>query len=264
MLILAGCGKGAPDDPLVARLGDASISQRQLRERYGLPEFPQGKADTTGTAAAWEEAARDWALREILLREAQKRRLDQDTVFLSRMENLRAEILVNLLYERSVSSIPVDSSEIVEEYNSHRQEYISTSDQVDLVYLQAPTRELANQARKALQEGSELADVLGINESLSGEAVGWVSSQDLNAEIAKAVFNLVPGGISYPLKRDAGGYIVLQCRQRRWQGTLLPIEEVYDEIRMKVLQRKRMEAEKELRDSLWSVYKPEILVTTVH
>jgi hypothetical protein len=256
LLILTGCGGKKPEaDPVVARVGMSSATRSQLQTWYSLPVSSDSAA-----APALEEAARDWAMKEILVQETLRRGLDQDTLFLARMQNLRRELLVGLLNERAAAALAVDSSEVIEEYNKNRTEYLVPADQVDLVYILAPSREAAGETRQFLQNGLTLAGILAANPSLTGQAVGWVSQNDLDPVLARAVFALVPGGISYPQKRDDGRYVLLQARQRRLEGTVKSLDEIYGEVYTRILMRKQAEAEKALRDSLWATYRPQISI----
>jgi len=264
LLILPGCAERSMDDHPAARVGDAIITQGELAARYGLSadESPQsnlqGDFIFSGLTTSWEEAARDWAEEEILIQEAKRRGLDQDSLFEARLESLRRKILIAQLYSQVTSSVQVDSPEVLAEYNAQRSEYVTTSDQIDLLYVIAPNRDLANQVRRALQGDSSITEVLSLDDLLMGEAVGWVNDDELDRALAKAAFSLAPGGISYPLKHDRGGYIILQCRKRRPAGTVLPLEEVYEKIHGRVLLHKQLKAEKAFRDSLWAVYNPVI------
>lgn len=259
--LLWGCKGESGGDPPIAQVGNRTISRSELIARYGLNRDQFGSGDEAMTG--WlEEAARKWALDEILIQEAQRRGLDRDKLFLDRMENLRRDILISLLYEKTTASLSVDSSEISQEYNQHQEEYTIGSDQVEMLYILAPTRDLANRARRELQSGSELEEILTLDDQLSGEIVGWVSEKDLHPKIANLAFALVPGGISYPLKHDNGTHIILQCRQRRQAGTILPLKEMEEEIKGRILQRKKFQAEKALKDSLWAAYNPLILLDT--
>jgi peptidyl-prolyl cis-trans isomerase C len=257
LLILAGCGEKPRQDPIAARVGDQSITRSQLQYLYGLP-VPVDSLDTP----ALEEAARDWVQKKILIQEAQRRGLDQDSLYLARMDNLRQELLVGLLYERTASLQDLDTTAVLEEYNSHHSEYLVSSDQIDLVYVLVPSRETANEVRQSLQDGVNLAQILAADETLTGQAVGWVGQGDLDPAIARAAFALVPGGVSYPQKRDDGRYVVLQARQRRLEGTVKAIGEVFLEVHNRLRLNKQAQAEKFLRDSLWTAYKPQIFVAS--
>lgn len=257
-LLLFGCRGRSVDDPVVARLSTAMITRNRLLEEYGLTERAQ-VADSS-FQAAFQDAARNWALREILIQEATKRRLDSDSVFQRRMENLRSEMLINRLYEIIASGIEADSQEVEQEYSNNRDEFACPADQIDLIYIIAPTRETAAEARRLLQEGRELSAILSEVPNSYGDTPGWIAETDLNPKIARSAFSLSPGAVSYPQKRDEGGYIVLQCRQRRFQGTVLPIEEVYDDIKERVLVRIRDEREQALRDSLWNAYQSQLWI----
>lgn len=237
-------------------MGEAVIRREDLQRVYQLPT---GAADSS-SARAWEDAARNWAIREILLQEAAKRRLEQDSLFRARIADLRDALLIQLFYERAALPAEIDSSEVLDEYNRSLGEFVTPGNQIDLAYLQAPTREAADAARRALQAGEDLTAILSQTESLQGQALGWVSYGDLSLDIAKAAFLLPPGAISYPLKYEKGGYIVLHCRQRRAQGTILPLEEVFDQIHDRIKLRQQADAEWTLRDSLWKAYKPEIKI----
>jgi len=237
-------------------VGDSVILREDLQKAYQLPTG----ADDSSSARAWEGAARDWAVREILLQEAGKLRLEQDSLFRERVEELRRELLIQLLYERAAPPGGIDTSEVLDEYNRHLGEFVTPTDQIDLAYLRASTRSAADEARRALQAGPDLSAILSQHETLQGQILGWVNYGDLSPEIAKAAFSLLPGTISYPLKYEKGGYIVLHCRQRRAQGTILPLEEVFEQIQDRIRIRRQADAEWTLRDSLWKAYRPEINV----
>jgi len=207
------------------------------------------------------EAARKWAMEQILIQEAENRNLDQDEAFKDRLSDLRDEILIDMLYDRLTANITVDSAEIQRSYDESRDEYVAPHDQIDLVYILAPSRSLADQVRREFQADKSIEEVLSLDDQLIGEEIGWVMEKDLNPKISKAAFALVPGGISYPLKYDTGSdYIVMVCRQRRQAGTVLPISEVEFRIYERLLSKKMSEAEKSFRDSLWTRYNPRIFI----
>ncbi len=242
---------------MVARVGQQSLTLAQLQTRYGLPAV-EGDSGSAQASPEIEPAARDWCLKEILVQEALKSRLDQDSLFRVNLENLRRELLTNLLYQKYTPDLEIDSLQIRAEYESHLEEYRSSVDQVDLIYFLANSRESSNQVRRALQEGDELEAVLVLDPSLTGERVGWVRAEDLTPEAARSAFSLTPGGLTYPLRQENGKYLILQVKQRRLAGTVLPLSEIAEEIRNKLKLQQQLDSEKSLRDSLWAVYRPEI------
>jgi parvulin-like peptidyl-prolyl isomerase len=257
-LLLFGCGGRPAEDSVAARVGSASITREQLMEEYGLKEWSQNADSSFQTA--FQDAARNWALHEILFQEATKRRLESDSIFQRRMEDLRREMLINRLYETAASAIEAESLEVEQEYLNSREEFVCPADQIDLIYIIAPTRETAAAVRRLLQEGRELTSILSEVPDVYGDAPGWVAETELNPKIARTAFSLPPGAVSYPLKRDEGGYIVLQCRQRRFQGTVLPLDKVFDDVKERVVLKKRDEREQALRDSLWNAYQSQLWI----
>ncbi len=256
LLLLASCGARDEQDPLAAQVGGAHISRMELAKQYGFT----GSGDSTAslTAEQLRDAAEKWAWRQILIQEAKRRRLDQDPQFRRRLEELRDQLLIKMLYQSETDDIRVSDIEIQQEYNRHPDLYVTAHDQIDLIYIIAPSRKKARSARAALQSGKELSEILTADRTLKGEALGWVEEDDLIPEIASAAFALVPGGFSTPLKFGENQYIVLYCRQRRSAGTRLPLAEVSETIESNLLQNKRREAEKKLRDELWITYNPHI------
>lgn len=255
-----GCKSRTEDSQLAAIVGNRSITIEDLIQQYGLDQnlfLADGQVDPELV----REAARRWATEQILIQEAVKRNLDQDQFFIDQLENLRKGILIAMLYDQMTKSISVDSLEIQQEYETHRAEFITAHDQIDLMYILAPNRNLADRVRRELQAGKSYDEVLAFDNQFSGEEVGWVMEKDLNPKIAKAAFALVPGGVSYPLKYDTGSdYIVMVCRQRRQAGTVLPLSEVETKVQEQILLRKKTQTEKTYRDSLWAAYNPRILV----
>lgn len=258
-LMMFGCKSKRVENPVLARVGGEVLLRSDLVAERGLQGIESGSSTTTTTL---QKAAEQWAMNEILIQEATKRRLDQDSLFQIELARIRDNMTIQALYAELEKSIKISDDEIAEEYDLNRQNYTTPLDQVDLVYILCPSRESARKARIELQNGTELSAILSEDYQLQGEEIGWVAEQDLNAQIADVAFALVPGGISSPIQFDQKQYIVIQCRQRRQSGTVLPLEEVEKTIRQHLFTEKKLKTEKALRDSLWVAYSPEIYLNT--
>jgi len=257
--MMFGCKSKRVENPVLARVGGEVLLRSDLVAERGLQGIESGSSTTTTTL---QKAAEQWAMNEILIQEATKRRLDQDSLFQIELARIRDNMTIQALYAELEKSIKISDDEIAEEYDLNRQNYTTPLDQVDLVYILCPSRESARKARIELQNGTELSAILSEDYQLQGEEIGWVAEQDLNAQIADVAFALVPGGISSPIQFDQKQYIVIQCRQRRQSGTVLPLEEVEKTIRQHLFTEKKLKTEKALRDSLWVAYSPEIYLNT--
>ncbi|TKJ41859.1 hypothetical protein CEE37_04635 [candidate division LCP-89 bacterium B3_LCP] len=258
--LVISCGKKADDKPPIATVKNSSVSEADLISRYNLEEFISNSAGKVSSEML-REAARKWAFEQILMQEGDKLNLDQDQLFNERLAAIRREMLIQSLYDHYTMRVSVDSTEIRNEYDANRTVYSTASDQIYFLYVITPDREQAQEVRRSLQSGAEISEAIATDDSFTGEETGWIEKSDLDSEIAKTAFSLLPGGISYPLKlKGDAGYIVMMCRERRQSGTVLPLEEVYKKIHQRLLSRKRINAEIALRDSLWAVYKPQINV----
>ncbi|MBU1650871.1 peptidyl-prolyl cis-trans isomerase, partial [bacterium] len=253
-LLLWGCKKDSVEDPLLIRVGSESIGKQEFLAQGGLQDT---SGNTEISPLILRKAAEQWAMNQILIQEAAKRRLDQDRFFQAELAEIRDKMLIKSLYAELEKSITVGDEEVREEYDLHRQEYVTPADQIDLVYVLCPSRESARHVRTELQNGTALPAILNADFQLVGEDIGWVTKQDINTEIADIAFALVPGGISAPILFDQGQHIVMQCRQRRQAGTVLPLEEIEDIIKRRLFIQKKLRAERDLHDSLWIAYNPE-------
>jgi parvulin-like peptidyl-prolyl isomerase len=211
-----------------------------------------------------EEAARRWALDELLVQEAYKYNLDQDSSVLAQMEALHRNLLIHRLFELYTESLTIDSAAMYENYESKLEEYTAPYDQIELDYIISPNRDLCVQAQRAFNQNENLQAIIARNDQYSGESVSWVGENELDAQIARSAFSLAPGAVSAPLRLTSGGFIVLKCLQRRQEGTILPFEEVAGTIFDRLFLDKKLEIEKSLKDSLWVAYKPEILISSTN
>jgi hypothetical protein len=261
VVISTGCGEKPQNQNFIAKVKDKEITKSELATYFGWTE-EQLNAGNGISEEYVAEAAKKWATEEALYQEAKVRHLDQDSTYVNRIATMQRELLTNRLYELSTASIDVDNNELQEEYRSNREEYRTRNDQLELLYVLATDRDQAALVRKNLMDGVDLGEILTKYSQTRGEDLGWVSKEELDPQIATPASTLVPGGTSYPLKYQEKGYIILQCRQRRLAGTVLPLEEVESEVRGHVMLRKRMEREQALRDSVWASYNPRINITS--
>jgi len=152
-------------------VGDCSISKEDLVAGYGLNAELLDESTESGRIRL-EEAARRWAMDEILIREAIRRRMDQDSSFKARLHNLRRSLLIDLLFETACSAVRVDSVEILEEYDQNRENYVTSQDQIDLIYIIAPDRNRAREVQRQLLNGMALEEILPMYDQIRGWA-GW-------------------------------------------------------------------------------------------
>jgi hypothetical protein len=261
MILITGCGERRSSELPIARVGNRTITQRELMAGYGLNSDQFDPNDPLGKIRL-EEAARRWALDELLVLEAQKYDLDRDSTVLVQVEALRRNLLIHRLFEVLTEPLAIDSAAMYENYESNLEEFTAPHDQIRLEYILSPIRDLSVEAQQALLQGIEIVEILTRDDRYSGESVGWIAESDIDDQIARSAFALAPGAVLAPQRLSSGDYIVLKCLQRRQEGTILPFEEVAGKIHDRLYLQRKLESEKKLKDSLWVAYKPEILISS--
>ncbi|MDQ7037838.1 MAG: peptidyl-prolyl cis-trans isomerase [Aquificota bacterium] len=150
----------------------------------------------------------------------------------------RTELIVKEISSLLLESVGVTEGEIRAYYLLNRREFYRP-DQVKLLRVIAEDKEKALQVYRILREGK-------VPEPSEGVIVGrerWFSIQALPEVVRRRIYPYRVGRVSRPIKLDTG-YLILKVTGRRKAG-ILPLEEVKDLVRRKLLRIKRQEVFRE-------------------
>ncbi len=162
----------------------------------------------------------------------------------------RWEILTHKLENHITKDVRVKEEEIRAYYLLNKREF-RYPDQVKLLRVVAEDRKTAEKAYKALKEGRELPK--------TGITVGrerWYSIHALPKKIRKKLWPYRVGRVSKPIRFEAG-YLILKVLDRRRAGQL-PLSEVRDRVRQKILKMKKEEVFKRWFRSVLRNYRLEV------
>lgn len=239
-LLAAACGGAPPagDAAVVATVGDAVITADDFARSYelGFTHLKHGD-DPRG---AYLQHMIDEAL---LAREGYRQGLDADPEVQAQVANLRAELLVEQVFEREVNRhVEVTDAEIDAAMQQERVQF-------RLRYLPAPGRAAAERlAQAARTEGFDAAR----DRVLAADAGrGWrpedfespyLTAADLDPALLQAVADLPVGAVSAPVPYR-GSYVLLQVADvRRAAGPPAADAEARARYRQVVFQQKAKEA----------------------
>ncbi len=167
------------------------------------------------------------------------------------LEFARTELIVKEISSLLLSGIVVTEGEIRAYYLLNRREFYMP-DQVKLLRVIAESREKAERVYRLLKKGR-------VPEPEEGVIVGkerWFSIQALPKIVRRRIYPYRVGKVSRPIKLDTG-YLILKVTDRREAG-ILPLEEVKDIVRKKLLQIKRQEVFKEWFREILKRYRVEL------
>ncbi len=167
------------------------------------------------------------------------------------IELARSELIVKEITSLLLSSVVVTEGEIRAYYILNRREFYMP-DQVKLLRVLTDDRKKAEKVYRSLKEGR-------IPEPEEGVIVGkerWFSIQALPKVVRRRIYPYRVGKVSRPIKLDTG-YLILKVTGKRKAG-ILPLEEVRDVVRRKLLQIKRQEVFREWFREILKRYKVEV------
>lgn len=212
-LWLFGCGDPV-DDNVVARVDTVEITVEDLL-RFNMDMPALLRSEEQGVQM-WREYLDSMIDMELLLLEAHKQGLDQDSAFLSKWEHERQQKLIREILRREVKEKSAFSSE--ELRRSFEQS--KWNRMLKLARIQVETEEDARQVVEELEQGKGFGEVAklrstdrktasqgGLLDPLYGR--GNVEAQGMPVEVAEEVFALAVGKISRPFE-IGDGYEIFQ------------------------------------------------------
>lgn len=240
LLIFIHCQQPLPETDIIARVGDASLSIRELSE-----EIPQ-QLQTSAKQTEIKEYVIRWINKEVLYQEALSLKLDQRPDFQKELARLKRELLINELLELAIDRNPINISdaEIQKVYDQNDEDFLLNDDVVRCYHILCSTREEAESIRSRLAQGVPFEEVVKTMnpDSLQFKNwdVGYFTKEQIIPEISKEVFSLPVGAYSSAIKSDFG-YHILKVIDKRSKGQKRHLSDVKEEIRMRLTELKRQE-----------------------
>ncbi len=247
VLAAAGCQRHAQTGTVIARVGDAVLTLEDARSSIDTSRIPLERQLPRYVAS--------WVNSELLFQEARRMGLDNADAFQRRRDDAVRSLLVGDLLQQQVYS---DTTGISEEqlrayYEQHRAEFIAREDMMKLNMAAFERRDQASAFAAALARGATWETAARsrkdstVTESSVSMKLGQSYSQQtiFPAELWKVATTLRVNEVSYPVKTDAG-YFLLQPLAIVQKGQ----QADYDMCRSEVLQRSTIEHRRALYDTL--------------
>lgn len=188
-----------------------------------------------------------WIDNEVLYQEALLRNLDEDEDLQKTLEQIKRELIINNLIQRTLQNqVQVSELEVRAYYDSNQVEFVLPEDMVRCEQIVVPTRKQAEEVRKRLRAGEafeELArevSVDSLQRLANGLDSGYVVRDEMIPEIGKVAFSMPVGAYSRPIK-TAYGYHIVKVVDKVKAGEPHRFEEVKDQIRLKLEAQKQQE-----------------------
>jgi len=158
---------------------------------------------------------------------------------------VREELLKAQLINREIrGKVNVTPEEIQRYYEKHKDEFVSTGEEVKVLHILIPlpanaseaqieaAKEQAEQLRKKIDGPSDFANAAKVLGDDSGGDLGYLNPDSMQEELGGAVKKLKPGQVSEPIL--AGGGVHLVMVEEVKQGSDTPVDQFSDTIKQKL------------------------------
>ncbi len=256
VLLLSGCGAKSSQGNALARFDGTVLTDTEYVERLdGLP--PEVRAFA---GQHKKDFLNDMVAEHFLLKEAQKRGVQNDPEVKELMEAARRKIIISRLVEKEIDDkIKLGSDEAERYYNDHRDEFM-TQLTLRASHILVKTEEEAKLIKAQLESGGdfeEMARSSSLDETaIRGGDLGFFQKGRFVPEFEEAVFAMKKGELAGPVQSQFG-YHVIKVTDRL-EPTLRQFRDVEGFVQQRLLSSKRSKAFKDLVEKLKGSSKVEV------
>ena len=219
------CVSAAADD-LVGKMGDVELRSSELMLILDA-QAPDARRQLATDPAALERLVRSELMRKAVLHEAKQKGWDKRKELEPMIERARDQVIVSSFVANVAK--PGDGypseEEIKQFYESNKAQLVAPAQfQLAQIFLPAPEgtdKAKADEAKKKIGElsaklgksGTDFAKLAKENSAHKesaekGGELGWVSEEQMVAEIRRAVSGMAKGEVSPPIKSAAGWHLI--------------------------------------------------------
>lgn len=243
---LLGCGKengtAKSQGPVVLKVNGWSYSAADLEKEIGqqLRQAPQMQpffATKEGQKQFLDRVVR----RELLLQEAEKRKLGEQPEVAEQVANLRRELMIRALVQDEIGNkVKVEEKDVDEYFKAHPEEF--SGDTVHLRHILVQTEEEAKEIQARLAKNESFEELAKKNSRDSATApkggdLGDLSREQMLPDFARVAFDLKPGEVSGPVKTPFGFHLIKLVERKK--GKPLTFEQVKGQLQRRLLDERQ-------------------------
>ncbi len=227
LLTSTGCSERSDPGPVLARVGKAELTLRDLRE--ALPPEVLERTDRQELI----EFANAWIRSELLHQAARDMGYARDPRVRERLAEATRSILVEVFLEDELEVGALISDTEVETYYANNQDtFRRSADEVRVAILWFADTASANRAREAILGGrtfEEMAADTAFAALASDIGGGYVTAGELGEELGPTILRQEVGTLPRPV-RIGTTYVVMRVEERQEAGSVRALWEVREDI----------------------------------
>ncbi len=254
VLGLIACGRegdsGKAQGPTVLKVNDWSYTAVDLEREIGqeIRRAPRELQPFFGSKEGQKQFLERVVRRELLLQEAEKRKLGDQAEVTEQVANLRRELMIRALVQDEIGGkIKVEEKEVQEYFAAHPDEFSGDTLRLRHILVQTEGEAKEIQGRLVKNESfEELAKKLSrdTNSALKGGDLGFLGREQMLPEFARAAFALKANEVSDAVKTPFGVHLIKLVERKKGQ----PL--TFDEVKGQ-LQRRLLDERQAARFQVW-------------
>jgi peptidyl-prolyl cis-trans isomerase C len=256
-----GASKLSPEERILARVGDWTVTQIDLDELIKRYESIR-KGNPYGLDEK-KELVNMLIKNTLLSMEAEREKLDQKPEFQSRLKMVKNELLVREYISQKIEPFVTAKNEEVEEILKQNPNLIP-KETVTIKEILVKTEKEAEEIYQELKKGadfSKIATEKSISRTKTKEGlIGTISRGQLPPPLETVVFNLKEGEFSKPIKTDEGFQIFYLVSRKEMDPEQIKILE--GKLREKVIQLQKNKKVEAMMEKKTEELKKQIKVET--
>jgi len=245
VLALAACGRGGGDgkSPVVLQVNEKAYTaadvEREITQEFrsASPQVQQFLAGKEGQKQFLERLVR----RELLLQEAEKRKLGDRPEVVDPVAALRRDLMTRALLQEEIGNkVKMEEKDAQEYFQAHPDEF--SGDQIRVRHILVRTEDEAKQVLDRLAKNERFEDLAkALSQDSATAAKGgdldYLKREQLFPEFARAAFELKAGEVS-GVVRTPFGYHLIKLVDRK-KGQPLKYEQIKDQLQRRLLEERR-------------------------
>lgn len=243
-LLLISCFQKEPKKVL-AQVNKEELSEEDLKANFSADDWERLSQE------AKKEMVLDWIELTLLAQEADGLMISEQRAIVNRIETAQKNIKANALIAQKLAEIKVTEDDLFNYYRVHKSQYQKTHPEYKVQRIFVTDDELLPQIRDEIQNSSfEDAAKIYSEESLgsNGGYLGFVAE----SQIDKILWDTLKSLRIYTYKtvETKDGFYIIRYYDRREVKTEKTFQEVVDEIRKNLVEKRKNEIYLELIESL--------------
>ncbi|WP_159875862.1 MULTISPECIES: peptidyl-prolyl cis-trans isomerase [Aquitalea] len=233
----------------IAMVNGKSIDKTDLDNAVAIV-VQNGNGNVQDSPALRQQVKDTLINREVILQEAQSRKLDQQPAFVKRMEEVRQDMLREALFADLLKNMPISDAQLQERYSQTQSKFAGTKD-VHARQITVGSEADALKIIDSLKKGAKFEDLAKARSldpvaKQNGGDMGWGNLARMEPQLAELLKDLKKGQYSSKPMQTRVGWIVFKVEDIR-DAKLPPLAEVKPQIERQLQEEAIAKAVDDLR-----------------